>query len=92
MHVSLRRSLVLTHDIAQAAIAWSLAMLVRYNFDPAPLMQPGSVPILAIVLGIQALVFWWCGLYKGLWRFASTRDLWNILRGAITGVDRKSVV
>ena len=26
----------------------------------------------------QALVLWWTGLYRGLWRFASLPDLWNI--------------
>ena len=30
---------------------------------------------------MQGLIFWWTGLYKGLWRFASLPDLWNIVRG-----------
>ena len=86
MTISLRRLVVFVHDILVAAAAWEAAMLVRYNFDPTPLFTPGALRSLAIVVLVQAVVFRWCGLYKGLWRFASTRDLWNILRGAIAGV------
>ena len=39
-----------------------------------------------IVLLAQGLVFWRVGLYRGLWRFASTPDLWNILKAAVTGI------
>ncbi len=34
---------------------------------------------------VQGLVLWWTGLYKGLWRFASLPDLWNILRAGVLG-------
>jgi FlaA1/EpsC-like NDP-sugar epimerase len=33
----------------------------------------------------QGLVLWWTGLYKGLWRFASLPDLWNIVRAGALG-------
>ena len=33
----------------------------------------------------QGLVLWWTGLYKGLWRFASLPDLWNIVRAGVVG-------
>ncbi|MCC6439462.1 MAG: polysaccharide biosynthesis protein, partial [Rhodanobacteraceae bacterium] len=38
-----------------------------------------------LVLAAQGLIFWVTGLYKGLWRFASLPDLWNILRAALLG-------
>ncbi|HZP65825.1 MAG TPA: nucleoside-diphosphate sugar epimerase/dehydratase, partial [Rudaea sp.] len=40
---------------------------------------------IGIVLAAQGLVFWWTGLYKGLWRFASLPDLWNIVRAGVLG-------
>jgi FlaA1/EpsC-like NDP-sugar epimerase len=40
---------------------------------------------LLLVLSVQGLVLWATGLYKGLWRFASFPDLWNIARAAIFG-------
>ncbi len=37
------------------------------------------------MLLVQGLIYAWTGLYKGVWRFASLPDLWNILRAAIVG-------
>ena len=42
-------------------------------------------PEVCLVLAAQGLIFWITGLYKGLWRFASLPDLWNILRAATLG-------
>ncbi|MDT8319224.1 MAG: nucleoside-diphosphate sugar epimerase/dehydratase [Xanthomonadales bacterium] len=47
-----------------------------------------SLPLfseLFLVLSAQGLVLWTTGLYKGLWRFASFPDLWNIARAATFG-------
>ncbi len=40
---------------------------------------------LCIVLVLQGSVLWATGLYKGLWRFASFPDMWNIARASIFG-------
>jgi FlaA1/EpsC-like NDP-sugar epimerase len=79
------RSAVVIHDLAVALFAWWLANTLRYAMLPF-----GQVLTLLswqtlIVLGVQALVFYWTGLYKGLWRFASVPDLWNILRAVVVG-------
>ncbi|MFQ5582748.1 MAG: polysaccharide biosynthesis protein, partial [Mariprofundaceae bacterium] len=36
-------------------------------------------------LPVQALVFWYFGLYRGIWRFASIPDLLRILRAVLFG-------
>ena len=38
-----------------------------------------------VALLIQAIIFWRFHLYKGIWRFASLPDLWNIFRAALFG-------
>ena len=38
-----------------------------------------------LILAAQGLVLWSTGLYKGLWRFASFPDLWNIVRASAFG-------
>ena len=43
-------------------------------------------PTVAWVLVAQGLVFWRVGLYRGLWRFASVPDLWNIFKAALWGL------
>jgi FlaA1/EpsC-like NDP-sugar epimerase len=48
-----------------------------------------AVPLFAselpIVLAVQGAILWWTGLYRGLWRFASLPDLWNIARAGVLG-------
>src|SRR5207342_883712 len=41
---------------------------------------------LAVVVAVQALVFWRVGLYRGVWRFASVPDLVNLARAALLGL------
>ena len=78
------RMAVVAHDLAMAGLAWWIAKALRYALVPgadssfAPLEFP-------IVLVVQGLMFTWTGLYKGVWRFASLPDLWNILRAAVSG-------
>jgi FlaA1/EpsC-like NDP-sugar epimerase len=40
---------------------------------------------LMLVLLLQGSVLWATGLYKGLWRFASFQDMWNIARASAFG-------
>ena len=58
-------------------------MVFRYSLVPGE--HPVSLlsPELAVVLAIQGAVFWWTGLYQGVWRFASIPDLWNIVRACV---------
>ncbi|KGI78436.1 multidrug MFS transporter [Oleiagrimonas soli] len=79
------RLAVVLHDLVMVALAWWLAKALRYvlvhttgHADFLPLEFP-------LVLVVQGGVFAWTGLYKGLWRFASLPDLWNIARAAVVG-------
>ncbi len=79
------RLAIVLHDLFMVWLAWGMAHLGRY------FMAPGQLPFQwlsmesAIVLALQALLFWWTGLYRGLWRFASLPDLFNILKASILG-------
>ncbi len=79
------RTAVIMHDLVMVALAWWLAKLLRYallgNVEATPLLASEFL----IVLAAQTSVFIWTGLYRGLWRFASMPDLWNIVRGVILG-------
>ncbi|WP_250622783.1 nucleoside-diphosphate sugar epimerase/dehydratase [Pinirhizobacter soli] len=79
------RSAVVTHDLGMAALAWWIAKSLRYALMPeqsAVEYLPLEFPV---VLLVQGAIFTWTGLYKGVWRFASLPDLWNILRAACLG-------
>jgi FlaA1/EpsC-like NDP-sugar epimerase len=79
------RIAVVSHDLAMAALAWWIAKSLRYALMP-DLEPVGYLPLeFPIVLLVQGAVFNWTGLYKGVWRFASLPDLWNILRATVIG-------
>ncbi|MBS0431779.1 MAG: polysaccharide biosynthesis protein [Proteobacteria bacterium] len=79
------RAAVVAHDLLMTAIAWSVADMLRYSLLPQPVPVDIFTPELLIVLAVQGAIFYWTGLYKGLWRFASLPDLWNILRASVVG-------
>jgi FlaA1/EpsC-like NDP-sugar epimerase len=78
------RLAVVVHDLGMAALAWWLAKFLRYMLLHAGVadFMPLEFPL---VLAVQGGVFAWTGLYKGLWRFASLPDLWNIVRASLVG-------
>jgi FlaA1/EpsC-like NDP-sugar epimerase len=78
------RAAVVLHDLLMAAVAWWVAKSLRYALidDAALHFHLLEFPL---VLAVQGLVLNWTGLYRGLWRFASLPDLWNILRATVIG-------
>jgi FlaA1/EpsC-like NDP-sugar epimerase len=79
------RLAVVLHDLVMVWLAWYLTNLARFSVEPgAPAVALFAVEV-PIVLGAQGLVLWWTGLYRGLWRFASLPDLWNIARAGLFG-------
>ncbi len=79
------RLLIVMHDLAMALIAWSAAWWIRYNLAfPLPEWSV-CLYTLPYVLVIQTLLFWKFNLYRGIWRFASLPDLWNIFRASVLG-------
>ena len=82
----LPRIAIATHDLAMVWLVWYGLHVMRYAVAPdAPEIHGWSVET-ALVLAVQGTVFWYVGLYRGLWRFASVPDLWNILKASIVGV------
>ncbi len=78
------RVAVAIHDLAMTALAWWIAKMLRYTFNPGEIVnfQLFEFPI---VLVIQGLILRWTGLYRSVWRFASLPDLWNIARASLVG-------
>lgn len=80
-----RRFYVILHDLLMISVAWILAFFVRHSFDIPPDQWQVFLNSLAFVIVVQGLVLRVSGLYRGLWRFASIHDLWNIIRASVTG-------
>lgn len=81
-----RVTVVAAHDIFMAALAFELSVWTRYQTYGAPqdfFFLWEATLIFAVVGG---LVFWWGGLYRGIWHYASFTDLAAITRAVTVAV------
>lgn len=81
-----RRSVVIAHDLIVVIVAWFGAYWLRFNLDtiPEPYFSE-ALDILPLLLVIQGAAFWFFGLYRGVWRFASLPDLIRIGKAILVG-------
>lgn len=79
LKINIRTLLAFGHDVAAAVFAWYFAHLLRFNFDVPESFHRGMVQALPFVVSVQAVMFWWFGLYRGIWRYASLPDLKRIV-------------
>jgi FlaA1/EpsC-like NDP-sugar epimerase len=81
-----RIATVAVHDLFMAALSFELAVKVRYWFTGAPaewgFLWHGTVLFTLLCAGI----FWRFGLYRGIWYYASLRDLSAIVRAVTAAV------
>lgn len=75
----MKTAIAFLHDVLAAAAAWSLAYLLRFNFNLPPGFAEEMLHTLFWVVPLQSAIFWGFGLYRGVWRFASVADLRRIL-------------
>ena len=81
------RTAAFVHDVIMVPIAWLAAYWLRFNLDTIPgEYLAGAMTGLPVVVIIQAGVFWYFGLYRGVWRFASLPDLLRIAKAIGVGV------
>jgi len=81
------RWLAFAHDLFWVPLAVWVAFWLRFNFEGIPTYYVESVhQLIAVSLPLQLIVFWYFGLYRGVWRFASLPDLLRILRAVVIGV------
>ncbi|MDR2452908.1 MAG: polysaccharide biosynthesis protein [Candidatus Accumulibacter sp.] len=76
----LKRSLVLLHDFVAIVVCWCLAYWLRFNLDVPRIYLRGALHALPLVFAIHAPAFWFFGLYRGVWRYASMMDLRRIIQ------------
>jgi FlaA1/EpsC-like NDP-sugar epimerase len=70
------------HDVLMAALSFGLALYLRLGDDIAN-YEPRRTALYGLVFtAIAAGVFLVTGLYRGIWRYASLPDLFNIVRAA----------
>jgi O-antigen biosynthesis protein WbqV len=75
--------LAFIHDAAMAGLAFGIAMYLRVGRDAFSVYRGPLESGLPIFIGSAAIAFRLLGLYRGLWRFASGRDLLSIARAVL---------
>ncbi len=76
-----RRSIAFMADVSASMFAWATAICLSSSF----FLNEISFTTMLIVTFNQCLINIYCGLYRGVWRFASLPDLIRIIRAALLG-------
>lgn len=85
MRISRYRIPEILGDIILVAGAFALAFFLRFDFtiplDQFELLKTFILPI----LGAKLIIFYFSGLYRRIWRYASVRDFSIIILASILG-------
>ncbi|HZB89896.1 MAG TPA: nucleoside-diphosphate sugar epimerase/dehydratase [Stellaceae bacterium] len=77
-----RANAAFCHDLVMAALSFLLSFYLRVGDT----LGDYSWRLLAVYdlsfIAIAGAVFWWTGLYRGIWRYASLPDMLALLRAA----------
>ena len=77
-----RAALAFLHDVAMAALSFALSFYLRIGGDFLYYEPRLTVFYGGVFTAIAGAVFLLTGLYRGIWRYASLPDLFNIARAA----------
>lgn len=74
------------HDVLVIPAAWLVAYWLRFNLSdiPQPVLEQATKALLCLI-PVQIMAYWFFGLYRGIWRFASLPDLMRIIKAVIVG-------
>ncbi|WP_051333818.1 nucleoside-diphosphate sugar epimerase/dehydratase [Mesorhizobium sp. WSM3224] len=77
----MRRAIIMIQDLVMVLVAVALSLILsqsRLSFDA---LSYGGLACWTVIVLVAHLLFRYCGLYNTVWRFASTPDFFNILKG-----------
>ncbi|WP_181177413.1 nucleoside-diphosphate sugar epimerase/dehydratase [Mesorhizobium sp. B4-1-1] len=77
----MRRAIIMIQDLVMVLVAVALSLILsqsRLSFDA---LSSGGLACWALIVLVAHLLFRSSGLYNTVWRFASTPDFFNILKG-----------
>jgi FlaA1/EpsC-like NDP-sugar epimerase len=77
---SSRANAAFCHDVVMAALSFLLSFYLRVGGQLASYSWQLLAGYDLAFAAIAAIVFWWTGLYRGIWRYASLPDMLALLR------------
>jgi len=82
-YVKLRRAIILAAHIFLIILAYALAFILRFEWGFLDGYLKVFIYTLPLIVVVKGTVFYFFGLYQGLWRYVSMEDLLNILKATI---------
>lgn len=86
MQARLKTLLVFGHDLMAASAAFLLGMFLRHGAEIRQLPPEHIIGNMLLFTAISGVVFLLSGLYRGIWAYASVRELGVILRAVTLAV------
>jgi FlaA1/EpsC-like NDP-sugar epimerase len=83
---TLRGRHLLVLDLVATAIAIYTAIALRFDARPSVWLLASLMPGIALPLIARPLVNWRLGLYRRLWRYASTPDMVRVVEASLIGM------
>lgn len=81
--IAYRRVLVVVIHVALWMTGLMVAILLRFDFElPGKFLTLYVPKLLAVSVVVRILVHWRLGLFHGLWRYSSSRDLLSLIKAA----------
>jgi FlaA1/EpsC-like NDP-sugar epimerase len=77
------RFVAFSYDLCILAFAWFLAYGLRFNFTWSRAFLEQCLHTLPFMMIVHAIIYQLFGLYRGLWRYASSKDILRIV-GAVS--------
>ncbi|MBW2066468.1 MAG: polysaccharide biosynthesis protein [Deltaproteobacteria bacterium] len=73
---------ILGMDVLLISAAWYTSYLLRFNFQVPVESMTLMKRLLPLIIVIKIVTFFFCDLYRGMWRYTSIRDFFDIIRAA----------
>lgn len=80
----MRRAIIMVQDLVMVLVAVALSLTLSQSRLSFEAFSYGGLACWAVIALTAHLLFRYCGLYNTVWRFASTPDFFNILKGCGT--------
>jgi FlaA1/EpsC-like NDP-sugar epimerase len=75
--------IILSSDILLLLLAHYMAYLIRFENGPHGNQLSQFLSLLPLLLAIKIPVFYFSGLYRGMWRYTGMHDMFSILRATL---------
>lgn len=78
--------LIVTADSLFFTLSWYMAYLLRFNFNIPEISTNFLIRILPVIVITKITIFYYFDIYRGMWRYTSIDDLFNIIKASIASM------